>query len=211
MLARRAHKEWSTKAVKDAVFASPLFPRLLNGDLIRDTIAKGVSNGILAYVGKAASGKYEPFLFGASMTAQEVEISDDVFLITAEVAEAYRQALTKPQEVIGAGPLFVEGGGAAGTGGAGAGIGETETPGVTKPEMAPAGDRTRALTWSGEVPAQKWMNFYTKVLAKFATTKSLRLTVNVDVAPPEGVTKQSVEETKAALRELGLNDDTLRT
>ncbi len=29
-----AHKEWSTKAVKDAVFASPLFPRLLNGDLI---------------------------------------------------------------------------------------------------------------------------------------------------------------------------------
>jgi hypothetical protein len=33
-----AHKEWSTKAVKDAVFASPLFPRLLNGDLIGDTI-----------------------------------------------------------------------------------------------------------------------------------------------------------------------------
>src|ERR1039457_186279 len=28
-----AHKEWSTKAVKDAVFASPLFPRLLNPDL----------------------------------------------------------------------------------------------------------------------------------------------------------------------------------
>ena len=32
-----AHKEWSTKTVKDAVFASPLFSRLLNGDLVRDT------------------------------------------------------------------------------------------------------------------------------------------------------------------------------
>jgi hypothetical protein len=30
-----AHKEWSTKAVKDAVFASPIFPRLLNWRLIR--------------------------------------------------------------------------------------------------------------------------------------------------------------------------------
>ena len=34
-----------------------------------------------------------------------------------------------------------------------------------------------------EVPAQKWMNFYTKVISRFATTKSLRLTVAVEVAP----------------------------
>lgn len=84
-----AHKEWSTKAVKDAVFASPLFPRLLNPDLIRDTIAKGVSNSILAYVGKMAGGGYDPFLFSVSMTPQEVEISDDVFVIPADTAQAY--------------------------------------------------------------------------------------------------------------------------
>jgi hypothetical protein len=53
-----AHKKWSTKAVKDVVFASPRFPRLLNGDLIRETIARGVSNSVLAYVGKAAGGGY---------------------------------------------------------------------------------------------------------------------------------------------------------
>jgi hypothetical protein len=41
-------------AVALSVFASPLFPRLLNGDLIRDTIARGVSNSVLAYVGKIA-------------------------------------------------------------------------------------------------------------------------------------------------------------
>lgn len=88
------------------VFASPLFPRLLNGDLIRDTIAKGVRDSILTYVGKAADWKDEPFLFGTSMIAFEVEISDEVFVITAEVAEAYRQALSKPPEPVGARTLF---------------------------------------------------------------------------------------------------------
>jgi hypothetical protein len=53
------------------------------------------------------------------------------------------------------------------------------------------------------------MNFYTKVLSRFATTKSLRLTVAVDVAPDGGVSKQAMEETKTALRELGLNDEVL--
>ena len=202
-----AHKEWSTKAVRDAVFASPLFPRLLNGDLIRDTIAKGVCNSILAYVGKAAGGNYEPFLFGTSMSAQEVEISDDVFVITAETAEAYRQVGTKPQEPAGAGTLFEDGGGV------GESAGLTETGGRTgaavekKSEAAPASDKARALTWSGQVPAQKWMNFYTKVLAKFATSKSLRLTVKVEASPETGVSRQTVEETKAALRELGLSED----
>lgn len=67
-----AYKEWSTKAVKDAILASPLFPRLLNGDLIRDTVARGVSNSVLAYVGKDNNGHYNPFVFGASMSPQEV-------------------------------------------------------------------------------------------------------------------------------------------
>jgi hypothetical protein len=75
------------------------------------------------------------------------------------------------------------------------------------PVPLPVADKIAVLHWSGEVPAQKWMNFYQKVLSRFATTKSLRLTVAVDVAPEGGVSKQSVEETKTALRELGLKDD----
>ena len=51
------------------------------------------------------------------------------------------------------------------------------------------------------------MNFYTEVLSRFATTKSLRLTVTVDVAPDGGVSKQAAEKTRTALRELGLKDD----
>jgi len=33
------------------------------------------------------------------------------------------------------------------------------------------------------------------------------LEVSVEVAPEGGISKQKIEETKAALRELGMNDD----
>jgi hypothetical protein len=50
------------------------------------------------------------------------------------------------------------------------------------------------------------MNFYTKVLSKFAATAGLKLTIRVEVGPPEGISPQKVDETKVALRELGLKD-----
>jgi hypothetical protein len=48
------------------------------------------------------------------------------------------------------------------------------------------------------------MNFYTKALSRFAVGGGLKLTVQVEVAPPAGVSEQKVEETKVALQELGL-------
>jgi hypothetical protein len=91
-----AFQEWSTKSVRDAFYASPLFPRLLNPDAVKETIARGVSNGQLAYVGKAASGKYHPFSFERTISAVDVEISEEMFIITKETAEAYRQGATRP-------------------------------------------------------------------------------------------------------------------
>jgi hypothetical protein len=51
------------------------------------------------------------------------------------------------------------------------------------------------------------MNFYTKVLTRFAANKALKLTVRVELASDEPIPAQKVEETKVSLRELGLNDD----
>ena len=51
------------------------------------------------------------------------------------------------------------------------------------------------------------MNFYTKVLSKFASGRGLKLTLKVEVTPEGGVSKQKIEETRSALRELGLSDD----
>lgn len=87
--------EWSTKAVRDAFYASPLFPRLLNPDSVKETIARGVSNGQIAYVGKAANGNYLPFTFERAIAPADVEISDEMFIITKEVAEAFRHPMRR--------------------------------------------------------------------------------------------------------------------
>ncbi len=60
-----AFKEWSTKAVRDAFFASPLFPRLLNADSVKETTPKPgraavvVPNGTLFGDGVCARIKQE--------------------------------------------------------------------------------------------------------------------------------------------------------
>ena len=66
--------------------------------------------------------------------------------------------------------------------------------------------RKSELTWSGEVPSQKWMNFYTKVLTKLGVSSRLTLTVKVECRPEGGLSLQKMEEIKSALRELGLDD-----
>jgi hypothetical protein len=51
------------------------------------------------------------------------------------------------------------------------------------------------------------MNFYTKVLARHVTSGDVQISVSFEVIPSDGVNPQRVEETRAALRELGLDDD----
>lgn len=244
--------------MRDAFFASPEFPRLLNADTVKETIARGVSQGLLGYVGKKAGGGYEPFVFGRSLDVGEVEISEDVFIITADEAKKHIEPpkLTKlmisPQEPIlkpnarilfqvkgldqhgrgmtVAGATWGATGGVIGASGVyqaandvgefsvTVGVGGLETSTtvtVSKeqdPKPKPDRDEEKSkeiqrLRWSGEVPAQKWVNFYTKVLAKFATGSGLKLTVQFDVAPDGGISQQRLDETKTALRELGLDDE----
>jgi len=186
-----AFKEWNTKSVRDSFFASPQFPRLLNPDSIKDTIARGVENGMLGYVGKNVDGSYEPFYWNSSLLSQDVEISDEVFLIQRETAEAYKAGRMSPEPVVVVGPTDLS---------------EPTTTSLTTGGKAPIPASIPRLVWSGDVPHQKWMNFYTKVLSKFAATSRLKLTLRVEVAPAEGVSLQKVDETKVALRELGLKD-----
>lgn len=190
-----AFKEWSTKSIRDAFFASPQFPRLLNGDVIKDTIVRGVENGLLGYVGKKADGSYFPFHWQSSLGAQDVEISDDMYVIQQEVAEAYKAGKSIPSSPTLTSPTSAT---------------TTTEPlpnsGSTPTSPASTGSTFSKLTWSGDIPAQKWMNFYTKVLSKFAAGMGLKLTLKVEVSSEAGVPTQKVEETKVALRELGLTD-----
>lgn len=194
-----AFKEWATRSVRDIFYASPVFPRLLNPESIKETIARGIENRMLAYAGKNASGKYQPFAFKESVNSFDIEFSDDTFIVTAETAQAYlEQQKQAPPPADSAeakgGSLILT----PTTGSAGEPLAEpVHTP------TAPT--KVAGIGWVGEVPAQKWMNFYTKVLSRFAATSGLKLTIQVEINPPDGLSKQALEETRNALRELGLD------
>jgi hypothetical protein len=245
--------EWSTKAVRDAFFASPEFPRLLSADGVKETIARGVSQGIIAYAGKRPDGRYDPFVFERDLTPLEIEISDDVVILTAEEAKKHVEppkltavaispldARLKPNSHITfqargtdqhGRPIALpglawsaKGGEIDDKGGFKAGKEEGEylveakagglsaktTVTITKedvPPPKPPKPEAKTMRWTGEVPAQKWTNFYTKVLAKYATSGTLKLNVSFEITPDGGLPSHRVDETKATLRELGLEDD----
>ena len=49
------------------------------------------------------------------------------------------------------------------------------------------------------------MNFYTKVVSKYASADGVSLKVELKVEPNGGISPQKIEETKAALNDLGLD------
>ena len=132
------------------------------------------------------------------MTA-DVELSEEMFIITKETAEAYLKGRAAPASPTPVLPTTDP------TGSVGPPV---VAPTTTQPSLLPI--PASGLAWMGEIPPQKWMNFYTKILSKFASARGLKLTVKVEVAPEGGVSKQTLDETKSALRELGLNDDVNR-
>ena len=227
-----AFTEWSTKAARDAFFASPLFPRLLNSDVnsqsVKDAISRGVKEGTLAYVGKSNNG-YEPFYFQCDFSVKDVEISEDMFIITKETAEAYQTALAAsvsiPQKPstppeIGETTTNNPDNNKSGSTAVLNTLGEKpadydshrkksqdEPEPKDEPEMITSVVLPKLLRWSGVITPQKWMNFYTKVVSKFITTKDLQLTLKVEVLVEGEIATPKIEETKVALAELGLNND----
>jgi len=249
-----AKSEWSTRDVRDAFFASPLFPRLLSADAVCASIAKGVSEGQMAYVGKDMAG-YTPFIFRQPLSETDVEISEEMHIIRAVDAERH----IKPPELA---QILVTPSGAnmkpgmkqsftakgidqfgkdfdcgsitwSATGGTvdesgvyeagedeGSFLVHASTTGVTcTAEVSIAEEPTgptvdsgecasadRALKWTGEIPPQKWMNFYTKVLSKLVAAGGLKVTVSIQSSPEGGVGDRQAEDVKTALRGLGLND-----
>ncbi len=74
---------------------------------------------------------------------------------------------------------------------------------ITPPPLLPA---DRYLRWRGIVPSQKWMNFYTKVLSKFANTPGLKIEVSFEVKIDKDHADSKAAETRSGLKELGLDD-----
>jgi hypothetical protein len=185
--------EWSTKGMRDAFYASPQFPRLTDWQALRKTIADGVRRGKFGYAGRNPDGSYQTVLVEEpSFGEADVEFSDQVVLLPRETATALKQ---------GRSPVGIT---QVPTPEPGHEVRKGEEPsGVTVLHL---GERVPAITWQGEVPWRQWMPFYTKVLAKFAAQEGLHLEVSFKANPPDGISREKVDETAASLRELGLND-----
>jgi hypothetical protein len=67
--------------------------------------------------------------------------------------------------------------------------------------------RSKSIHWHGEVPPQKWMNFCTKVLSRFASVEGLKLKVSFEVPADGDQGKSKADEARSGLKELGLDDD----
>ncbi len=244
--------EWSTKGVRDAFYSSPLLPRLINPEGVKRAIADGVSQGIIGYAIKDASGRLKLEKLKESLFDSEVEISDDVYILKAEEAQKLRepprisQVLVRPEYVslkineqaaftcsaldqygqpiaigdvqwsatggvVDAKGIFTaaDHGGVFTVNAVASGIeGLAEVRITTKDDPAPppAPHGARFIRWHGTVPPQKWMNFYTKVLGKYATSPDLKIDVSFEVKVEPEQADGKISETKTALRELGLDD-----
>ncbi len=220
--------------------------------MIKNTIARGVCEEHLAYAGKSPKGEYEPFIYKKPLDAADVEISEDMFILTAEEAEKHLKPPKLTKLLVSPSQAFVElgesqtftvtgldqfgndiktgdmnwtaTGGEIGKDGVfkagrdegnfivSVEVGEVVgSAGVTIREKGagpvPADEKKKRISWSGEISHQKWTNFYMKVLTKLVGGGSGKLNVQIDATSDEGVTDQQVEEVRAALRGLGLNDD----
>ncbi len=248
--------EWSTKAVRDAFFASPALPRLMDPDSIKQTIADAVSSKQIGYARKEG-GRTILERFGESLSEHEVEISEDVVILKAEDAQKllepprlHRLAIhpdridLNPNEhatftVKGTDqyghPFPVESPSWSAPGctvgqdgqvtvGETLGIyivtaryGEAETQAqirvqAKKPNGKNGGDKpdaAKVIRWSGTIPYQKWMNFYTKVVSPFASVAglSLRIEVQVPAEKDDQQAKAQLEKIRSALRDVNLDED----
>ena len=186
-----AFVEWGTKSLRDAFFASPQLLRLTQADSLKETIARGVHEGKLAYAGKKVGGGYDPFYFeDGGFNAASVEFTDDMFVIKGEKANEYKKSLERPQPPAMVTPLPVS-----------TGPVDPGTPPVSTEPSTPL-----RFSWGGNIPPAKWMNFYMKVLTRFANDPTLRLTLKVEVAPTGAGAEQKVQEAEAAIKELGLEE-----
>ena len=193
----------------------------MNGDGVKEAITRGVRDGILAYMGKTGDAKYEPFQYQCTISAADVEISDDVFIITQETASAYKKAESESlADTQNPSSQTINGETTTNTPATTVSV-TASTTNVVKAKTTPylkdtASEPTeiitpppsaRVLKWSGAITPQKWMNFYTRVLSKFAANKDLKLTLKVSVSVEGDVSTQKIEETNMALQELGLDGD----
>jgi type I restriction enzyme S subunit len=80
-----------------------------------------------------------------------------------------------------------------------------------QPPPPPPTPGKQTLHWSGPVSPQKWMDFYAKVLTRFATSPELKVEVSVEVQLDHDEAQTKADQIRSGLQELGLDDGVVLT
>ena len=83
-----AVEAWSTKSFRDAFFAAPALPRLLDPNTLKRTVVDGVTQDDFAYACKDTAGRFDPLHFQCSITEADIEFSEETFLLRAADAQS---------------------------------------------------------------------------------------------------------------------------
>lgn len=190
-------EEWSTKAFRDAVYASPVFPRVTRPDALKETVARGVKDGLFGFAIKR-EGKYVRIEFRSDVDPADVAFSDELVLVPEALAKQLLEASPSVETPVPAVTTTTSD--------------TPETPtgaGATGGEALPlfSGKKVSALRWRGDVPPTKWTTFYTKVLSRLQSDGGLRLTVEFEAEPEGGLFAERADEIRQNLRELGVSED----
>ncbi len=188
----KSQREWSTKALRDAVYASPVFPRLARSEALKETVARGVREALFGYAVRG-DGAYIRVVLGEGLAAEDVDISDQVVLLPAEEARRLLEAAPSeeaPAPAQEAAPAGAPAGGAV----------------EARQEPLFTGKKVRSLRWQGEVPPQKWTTFYTKVVSRLVPEGGVKLSVELEARPPQGLYEERAEDVRQALADLGLTE-----
>lgn len=139
------------------------------------------------------NGSYAPFHYDEPLSSAEIDLSDEMFIIKQETAEAYLARAKAPQVLKENGEPWSSpsegsntpaqsnvGAQASSNPLAGQATFDLGTPpaaaappnnGATTTAAPPAALGIHQARWQGEVPPQKWMTFYTRVLSRFAANR----------------------------------------
>lgn len=245
---------WPTRGVRDAFFSMPELSRLKQPDLIKRTIADGVTNGDFGYARKRVGDKLDLVAFKESLPEASIDISDETVIVSAEDAMRLKEPPRLARLVISPSrvsvqpgahvpftvngedqyghPIVCQGVTWAATGGVIGSTGDYKAPADELGTFAvlakvgeieqraevqiaaapskgdegqkPANASSSGIRWTGEVPPQKWMNFYTKVLSRFSNTPGLVIRVSFEVPDAKDGPAGKADETRSSLKELGL-------
>jgi hypothetical protein len=80
---------WTTKAVRDAFYASPQLPRLTDSHALLRAIDDAVTQGLVAYAGRTSAGGFRPIYLATPVPPLELEFSDDWVLLRPEIARRF--------------------------------------------------------------------------------------------------------------------------